>query len=157
MKLLFNAAAIVFVLDQMSKLVVVHLLNLASVGSIDVWPPFVNFRMAWNRGVNFGLLSNEQALTRWLLIAVALAITVWVLVWMWRERPGRLGAISAGMLVGGALGNVVDRVIYGAVADFLNMSCCGFENPYSFNLADIAIFAGAIGLILFTGKTRSTA
>ena len=54
------------------------------------------------------------------------------------------------MLIGGALGNVVDRIAYGAVADFLNMSCCGFENPYAFNVADIAIFSGAIGLVLFS-------
>jgi signal peptidase II len=49
---------------------------------------------------------------------------------------------------------VIDRVLYGAVADFLNMSCCGFENPWSFNVADISIFAGAIGLILFTGRDK---
>ena len=60
--------------------------------------------------------------------------------------------LSAGVLIGGALGNVVDRVAYGAVADFLNMSCCGIDNPFSFNVADIAIFVGAVGLILFTGK-----
>lgn len=54
-------------------------------------------------------------------------------------------------MVGGALGNVVDRLLYGAVADFLNMSCCGFENPYAFNVADISIFIGAFGLILFAG------
>ncbi len=65
--------------------------------------------------------------------------------------------ISAGLLVGGALGNVIDRVIYGAVADFLNMSCCGIENPYSFNIADIAIFAGALGLVLFMGKPTPSA
>ena len=54
------------------------------------------------------------------------------------------------------MGNVVDRLIYGAVADFLNMSCCGIENPYAFNVADIAIFAGALGLVVFTGKGRDT-
>jgi signal peptidase II len=58
--------------------------------------------------------------------------------------------VSAGLLLGGAMGNVVDRVIYGAVADFLNMSCCGIANPYSFNVADISIFAGALGLVLFS-------
>jgi signal peptidase II len=68
------------------------------------------------------------------------------------ERAGRLAMISAGLLVGGALGNVIDRILYGAVADFLNMSCCGIENPFSFNVADIAIFAGALGLVLFMGK-----
>jgi len=72
-----------------------------------------------------------------------------VLVWVRREPPGKMGMISAGFLVGGALGNVVDRVIYGAVADFLNLSCCGFENPYAFNVADIAVFMGAFGLIIF--------
>ncbi|MDD9978204.1 MAG: signal peptidase II, partial [Boseongicola sp.] len=56
-------------------------------------------------------------------------------------------------VIGGALGNVIDRVIYGAVADFLNMSCCGFDNPWSFNVADIAIFVGAAGLILFSGNS----
>ena len=89
---------------------------------------------------------------RWVLIAVALAISAWVVVWMRRDRPGRWSMISAGLLVGGALGNVIDRLAYGAVADFLNMSCCGIENPYAFNVADIAIFAGALGLVLFTGS-----
>ena len=61
--------------------------------------------------------------------------------------------------MGGALGNVVDRVLHGAVADFLNMSCCGINNPYAFNIADISIFIGAIGLVIFTdtdGKKNTT-
>jgi len=149
---LYKTAAIVFVIDQITKVIVVHLMNLASFGSIDVLPPWLNLRMAWNRGVNFGLFASDGNIMRWVLVAVALAITVWVVVWMRRDRPGRWGLISAGLLVGGALGNVVDRVLYGAVADFLNMSCCGFENPYAFNVADISIFAGAIGLVLFTGR-----
>ncbi len=70
---------------------------------------------------------------------------------MARSGRGPLVQLSAGLLVGGALGNVVDRLAYGAVADFLNMSCCGIENPYAFNVADIAIFAGAAGLVLFAG------
>jgi len=149
---LYKTAAYVFVIDQISKYVIVHMMNLASVGAIDVWPPFLNLRMAWNRGVNFGLFASDVNIMRWVLVAVALAITVWVIVWMHRERPGRWGLISAGLLVGGALGNVVDRLFYGAVADFLNMSCCGFDNPYAFNVADISIFAGAIGLVIFTGN-----
>jgi signal peptidase II len=64
--------------------------------------------------------------------------------------------VCAGVLIGGALGNVVDRVVYGAVADFLNMSCCGIENPYAFNVADVAIFVGALGLVFFAdGKKGS--
>ena len=65
-----------------------------------------------------------------------------------------LMTLSAGLLVGGALGNVVDRLVYGYVVDFLNMSCCGIRNPYVFNIADIFIFAGAIGLIAFEGRAR---
>jgi signal peptidase II len=90
------------------------------------------------------------------LIVIALVIVGVVLVWVWREPPGRVGKISAGLLVGGALGNVVDRFIYGAVADFLNMSCCGIENPYAFNVADIAVFVGAIGLVIFAGNGKPT-
>jgi signal peptidase II len=154
MRLLAIIAAIVFALDQVTKVVVVHWLNLKDLGSIDVLPPFLNFRMAWNRGINFGLFAGDTDWTRWILIAIALAISAWVVWWLHREEEGHLAYISGGLLVGGAIGNVIDRVLYGAVADFLNMSCCGFENPWSFNVADISIFAGAIGLILFTGRDK---
>lgn len=152
MRLLAIVAALTFAVDQALKWLVVQYMGLIDRGVIDVWPPFLQLRMAWNTGINFGLFDTS----RWILIAVALAITAWVLVWVRREGGGRMAMVSAGLLVGGALGNVVDRVIYGAVADFLNMSCCGIENPYAFNVADIAIFAGALGLILFTGKPRPT-
>jgi signal peptidase II len=146
-----TVAIAVFVLDQATKYLVVHALDLARVLAIDVWPPFLNLRMAWNYGINFGLFAGESDWVRWVLIALALAISAWVCVWSRREAHRPLVQVSAGLLVGGALGNVVDRVVYGAVADFLNMSCCGFQNPYAFNVADITIFAGAIGLALFSG------
>ena len=141
-----------FVLDQVSKLVVVFGLDLINRGEIDVFPPYLTFRMAWNRGVNFGLFSSNTDIMRWLLIAVAIAISVWVWTWIRREGASTPAQISAGLLIGGAIGNVIDRVVYGAVADFLNMSCCGIENPYAFNVADIAIFAGAFGLVIFSGR-----
>ncbi len=147
-------ALVIFVLDQVTKIGVVWGLNLAQRGEIDVLPPFLNLRMAWNEGINFGLLSSDIDWMRWVLIAVALAISVWVWLWVRREEPTRRVQVSAGLLIGGALGNVVDRVLYGAVADFLNMSCCGIENPYAFNVADISIFVGAIGLVLFTGNEK---
>ncbi|MDJ0627816.1 MAG: signal peptidase II [Rhodobacter sp.] len=154
MRIPFIVAGAVFVLDQLIKVLVVHVLNLRDVLVIDVLPPLLVLQMAWNRGVNFGLFAGDGDLTRWLLIAIALIISGWVLWWMRREtRP--LARISAGLLVGGAVGNVVDRLIYGAVADFLNMSCCGIDNPYSFNVADISIFIGAVGLILFTGEEKT--
>ncbi|MCI2399840.1 signal peptidase II [Aliiroseovarius subalbicans] len=148
-------ALLILVLDQTSKYAVVQLLNLKELGTLQVLPPYLNFHMAWNRGVNFGLFSGDSDATRWILIAIALAISAWVVSWVLRDGLGRLGQISAGLLVGGALGNVLDRLVYGAVADFLNMSCCGFENPFAFNVADIAIFAGAFGLILFTGGKKA--
>ena len=146
-------AAATFVLDQVSKVAVVQGLNLIERGVIDVLPPLLSFRMAWNRGVNFGLFAHDAEIMRWVLIGVALAISIWVWLWIRREGAGRWAQMSAGLLVGGALGNVVDRILYEqGVMDFLNVTCCGFENPYSFNVADIAVFAGAIGLVLFTGE-----
>lgn len=155
MRVLFLSAMVTFGLDQLTKWFVVQWLDLFTRGEIDVLPPLINFRMAWNKGVNFGLFANSADVVRWVLIAVALVISAWVILWVRREKMRVLAQISAGLLVGGALGNVVDRLAYGAVADFLNMSCCGIENPYSFNLADVAVFAGALGLVLFAGgKSR---
>ena len=155
MRLVASISAVVFVIDQLTKWWVVHVMELARVGAIDVFPPYLNFRMAWNTGINFGLLSGEADWTRWVLISVALGIVLFVMVWMRRDPPGPVGLVFAGLLIGGALGNVVDRVFYGAVADFLNMSCCGFSNPYAFNVADISVFVGAIGLALFSGSKNA--
>lgn len=151
MRRFWITAAAVFGLDQLTKLAVVHGLNLIERGEIDVLPPFLVFRMAWNYGVNFGLFAGGSDATRWVLIAIALAISAWVIWWMRSEQGSWKAQVSGGLLVGGALGNVIDRIAYGAVADFLNMSCCGIENPYAFNVADIAIFAGALGLVIFAG------
>lgn len=147
---LIRTALAVFLLDQITKLVVVHALNLKTIGVMLIWDPFLSLRMAWNTGINFGIpLGNK-----WILIALALAICVWIVWWMIREKQGTWVQISAGLVVGGALGNVVDRFFYDAVADFLNISCCGWENPWSFNVADIAIFVGALGLIILTGGEK---
>lgn len=155
MRLATGVAALVLLADQASKTAVVHGLHLDTRQAIDVLPPYLNFRMAWNRGVNFGLFANDADVMRWVLIALALAISVWVWIWVRREAQTAPVQISAGLLIGGALGNVIDRVIYGAVADFLNMSCCGFRNPFSFNVADVAIFVGAFGLVLFSGRHKT--
>jgi signal peptidase II len=152
---LWITALAVFALDQISKAYVLHGLGLAERLGIAVWPPYLNLRMAWNRGVNFGLLANGSDAGRWLLIGVALAISAGVAIWMLRGRHRGIVLVSAGLLIGGALGNVADRLIYGAVADFLNMSCCGIDNPYAFNVADIAIFAGALGLVAFSGRDKT--
>jgi signal peptidase II len=147
-------AGIVFVLDQITKYWIVQVLDLKTVRSIEVFPPYLNLEMAWNTGINFGVFAGAS---RWIWIAVALVIVAAILWWVRTDPQGRWQKISAGLLVGGALGNVIDRLIYGAVADFLNMSCCGFTNPTSFNVADIAVFIGAFGMVIFSGDSKKAA
>ena len=147
------AACASLLLDQLSKLYVLFGLDLPAVYEVKVIPSVLTFRMAWNTGINFGLFSGAEA--RWVLIAIAVVISAAVYWWLLREKPGRLGAISGGLLIGGAIGNVIDRIAYGAVADFLNVTCCGIRNPYSFNIADAAIFVGALGIIFFTGEKKA--
>jgi signal peptidase II len=139
------ASIVSFSLDRLSKIIIVQWLDLASIQKLPVWPPYLNFVMAWNKGVNFGFLNTFDA--RWLLVAISiiasLALTLWV-----RNKTGWAISLASGAIIGGALGNAYDRVVYGAVADYINMSCCGIDNPYSFNVADVFIFGGAIVLIL---------
>jgi signal peptidase II len=140
-------AIIVLALDQASKRYVLAVLDLPDRLHVPVLEPWLNFTMAWNQGINFGLLDLGDA-GRWVLVALALAICAALLVWV-RRTEGWAPALGAGAIVGGALGNVVDRLRFGAVADFINMSCCGIRNPFAFNLADAAIFGGALVLVLF--------
>jgi len=157
MRALTLSALVVFALDQLSKLVVVHLLRLNELGALDVLPPYLDFRMAWNRGVNFGLFSGSPAAARYLLIGLALVVSLWIVLWAHKRREVHSLAqmIAAGAIVGGALGNAFDRGLYGAVADFLNMSCCGLHNPFAFNIADVGIFAGAMALVLLPSRKKT--
>jgi signal peptidase II len=139
------AAILAFGIDRLSKIVIVEGLHLASVQKIAVWPPYLNFVMAWNKGVNFGFLHGVDA--RWFLVAMSIAISLALIAWV-RHRPGWRPALATGAVVGGALGNAYDRVVYGAVADYLNVSCCGIGNPYSFNVADVLIFGGIAALLM---------
>lgn len=150
MQLLLKTAVATFALDQLSKVLVVHMLDLDGRQEIAVLPPVLQFRMAWNEGINFGLFSSSGDLGRWVLIVVALAISGWIWRWAAKERKNRKVQISAGLLIGGALGNVIDRLLYGAVADFLNMGLPWFDNPFSFNVADVSIFFGALGMVFFS-------
>ena len=150
MRVIFWAGLAAFAIDQISKYVVIHMMELARIRSIDVLPPLVNLRYGENRGINFGLFGGGSDASRWILIVLSTVICVAVIWWARQNAHTRLARISAGLLIGGALANVFDRLFYGYVLDFLNMSCCGINNPFVFNIADIFIFAGALGLIFFT-------
>ena len=144
-------ASITFLVDQLSKMYVVHYLNLKEKLSIDVVSPILNFRMAWNKGINFGLFSSGGDVSRIFLVALSICICVGLLWWV-RNSKNTIQIFSVALIIGGALGNALDRIIFGAVADFLNMSCCGFRNPFSFNVADISIFMGAFALLFYSKK-----
>jgi len=145
-------AAGVVAIDQASKYWVVEHLRLREIGSVDV-SSILNFRMAWNTGINFGLLAGDGQFARWLLI-VLIALAGVALLLAALRKPSAARAVGFGIAAGGAFGNLIDRLRYGAVADFLNISCCGLHNPWSFNLADIAVFAG-LGLVLLTIPAKS--
>ena len=106
--------------------------------------PFFNFAPVWNSGVSFGLLQNAGAYTPWILAGFALAVGLF-LPWYSRHWPW-LGRTGAQLMAGGAIGNAIDRVIYGRVVDFFDFHAAGWHWP-AFNVADIAITVGA-GLIL---------
>ena len=147
-KRVLGVVFLTFVVDQASKIFVVQYLNLKDKVSIDVISPFLNFKMAWNKGINFGLLDSGGDSARWILIMLSLAISMGLLWWI-KKSTNVIRQYCVALIVGGALGNATDRVFFGAVADFLNVSCCGVRNPFSFNVADIAIFLGAFALIVW--------
>ena len=107
-----------FFFDQISKWIVVFRLDLISLNSIDVFPPFLNFRMGWNYGVNFGLLGQQSELKSYFLTVLAIIISGLIMFWIYRTKVTNLQVSFGALLCGGALANAFDRVIYdGAVAD----------------------------------------
>ena len=155
MRLTLLSALFWFAFDQISKYLVLYQMDLVTLGEIEVLPPYLTFRMGWNTGINFGLLSGSADATRWLFVALAFGISAWLLSWS-RRMSKRISMLAAGAIIGGAIANAFDRVIYGAVADFLNTTCCGFQNPYAFNFADVGIFLGAFGLLIFADEKKIT-
>jgi signal peptidase II len=140
---------IFFVLiDQLSKWFIIEKIDLDNIGIYDVYSPFLTLKMGWNTGINFGLFSGSHDYMRWILVLISIAICLFLLFWA-RNLKGNVVPILIGLVIGGAIGNVIDRIRFGAVVDFLNMSCCGIQNPYIFNLADIFVFIGLILLVVF--------
>jgi len=146
------SALIAFGFNLFSELFIIDRLDLPSVHAIHVFPPYLNFVMAWNTGIDFGLLSNYAG--RWLLVAMPITASLVLTAWV-RNKRGWLLPLAAGAVVGGALGNASDRVKYGAVVDYINMSCCGIKNPYSFNVADILITCGSVFIAFAIARADS--
>ena len=137
------ALTTVFV-DQVSKAWILFGLQLPVMGSVDILGPF-RLTMVWNRGVSFGLFRADADLMRWALAAFSLVVSLFLINWARKiERP-RL-AIAVGLVLGGAVGNLIDRVRWGAVADFIDASALHF--PWVFNVADSAITLGVILLLI---------
>ncbi|PWE16939.1 signal peptidase II [Marinicauda salina] len=143
----FVLAATVFVLDQVSKFWILRVLDLDGMrgGRVYVLDPWFNLTMVWNRGVSFGLFAADSDWQRVILVALSLTIAGLLAAWLLRAERW-LQTLAFGLIIGGALGNVVDRVIHGAVADFLDFS--GLYFPYVFNVADAAITTGVAALLL---------
>ena len=138
-------------IDQAAKLWLLFIFDLGARGIVTL-TPFLDLVLTWNTGISYGLFRQEGPLGQWALLALK-AIAV-VLLWIWLSRTtSRLTALSLGLIIGGAIGNAIDRVAYGAVADFvlLHATTESFSfRWYVFNLADVAIVAGVIGLLYET-------
>jgi signal peptidase II len=138
------AALLTLALDQGSKLGLLFGYDLP-VREPVVLGPFVNLIVVWNRGISYGLFQQHGDLGRWLLTIASLIAAVALFVWMSRT-DNRLLATALGLIAGGAIGNAIDRVAYGAVFDFVHVHV-GTFSWYVFNIADAAIVAGVVGLI----------
>lgn len=148
---LFLVSALVFVVDQLSKFWVLEIYDLPRRISVEVLPVF-SLTMVWNRGVSMGLLQAGDPSGRWLLTGLTALISVGVALWMWRETNRRQG-LALALVLGGALGNIVDRVRFGAVADFIHLHAGGWSF-YVFNIADAGITVG-VALLLLTSLQRA--
>jgi len=146
------AAVITLVADQASKLWLLDVFELghrvAASGAVRV-TPFLDLVLAWNTGISFGWLQGDSAMVQIGLMAIKALAVILLAVWMARSRT-LLATIALGMIIGGAIGNAIDRIAYGAVVDFalLHLEIAGKTfNWYVFNLADVAIVAGVIALL----------
>ena len=142
----FTIAAVVFALDQLTKWIVAGPLELQSVRQIVLLPIF-NLSWTENNGISLGLLNAETEIGRWMLVAVTGAIAIGVAVWLGREKQ-RGDQLALGMVLGGALGNILDRIRFGYVVDFADLHFGAFRPFLVFNVADAAISIGVVILLL---------
>jgi len=142
------AALVTLVADQASKLWLLNVFDLARRGKVEV-TPFFDLWLAWNVGISFGWLQNDGQAAQIALMAVKAIAVVALAVWMVRSHT-RLATVALGLIIGGAIGNGIDRLVHGAVVDFalFHIEIDGTTyNWYVFNLADVAIVAGVAALL----------
>jgi signal peptidase II len=142
----FTVAALVFALDQLTKWIVAGPLDLQSVRQIVLLPIF-NLSWTENYGISLGLLNAQTDTGRWILVAVTSAIALGVAVWLTREKQ-RGDQVALGMVLGGALGNILDRIRFGYVVDFADLHFGDFRPFLVFNVGDAAISIGVVILLL---------
>ena len=144
--------------DQASKLWLLFVFELGSRGLVPVVPSLV-LVLTWNTGISYGLFPQNTELGRWLLLALQAGAILGLGIWMLRA-PARLTVVALGLIVGGAVGNIIDRLAYGAVADFVffHVDFGSWEfRWYIFNLADAAVVAGVVGLVYESLFARNAA
>jgi lipoprotein signal peptidase len=146
-------ALLVLLVDQASKWWVLEVVELDRLGQLRV-TGFMNLTMVWNRGVTFGLLTSDLWWKPLLLSGGALVVAALLLRWLARAETARV-AWGLGLVLGGAVGNVIDRVRFGAVVDFIHLHAGGWH-WYVFNVADSAIVCG-VGLLLLDALIRPQA
>lgn len=137
-------AALALMADQANKAWMLYIYDIGAKGTVTV-TPFFDLVLVWNQGVSYGLLPQQSDLGRWGLILFAFTAAFALIVWLARASSA-LAAAAIGLIIGGAVGNAIDRILYGAVADFFSFHAFGYE-WYIFNIADIAIVAGVLGLL----------
>lgn len=140
-------AAIIVAVDQIIKYLVTYPLALPSYGTLGIEIlPFFNLTWTENRGVSMGFFHAETNVMRWLLVAMTMAIATFVAFWMWREKA-RADALALGLVLGGAIGNIIDRVRLGYVIDYADFHIGEWRPFLIFNLADAAITFGVLILL----------
>ena len=142
------AAIVTLVLDQASKLWLLFVFDIGRRGAVKL-KPFFDLVLAWNPGISFGWLQNDSPLAQIALLIVKAVAVIVLAIWMARSRT-ILATVALGLIIGGAIGNAIDRLAYGAVVDFalFHVRIGGKDfNWYVFNLADVAIVAGVAALL----------
>jgi len=137
----FVLSLIAFVIDRVSKNEILSIFEEDNLERIFV-NPFLDIFLVFNTGISYGLLGGESSFQKWLLIIVSVLIVAFLLIWM-KDSTSRLVNISISFITGGALGNILDRVLYGGVIDFISLHAYGYY-WYIFNIADVFIIFGVI-------------